>query len=38
MPFTPGGVVHFPKDTCAQCPMPRPMHHQCKRAQCQSSS
>lgn len=21
MPFVPGGVVHFPKDTCAQCPL-----------------
>ena len=21
MPFQPGGVVHFPKDTCAQCPL-----------------
>jgi len=20
MPFVPGGVVHFPKETCAQCP------------------
>ena len=21
MPFAPGGIVHFPKDTCAQCPL-----------------
>jgi Transposase DDE domain len=21
MPFVPGGIVHFPKDTCAQCPL-----------------
>ena len=21
MPFVPGGVVHFPKDTCVQCPL-----------------
>ncbi|GHO57313.1 IS1182 family transposase [Ktedonobacter robiniae] len=21
MPFVPGGVVHFPKDTCARCPL-----------------
>jgi len=21
MPFAPGGVVHFPKDTCTQCPL-----------------
>ena len=21
MPFTPGGVVHFPKKSCAQCPL-----------------
>jgi transposase len=28
MPFVSGGVVHFPKDTCAQCP----------RAQCQHLS
>jgi hypothetical protein len=21
MPFVPGGTVHFPKDTCAQCPL-----------------
>jgi hypothetical protein len=21
MPFLPGGIVHFPKDTCAQCPL-----------------
>jgi hypothetical protein len=21
MPFVPGGVVHFPKDACAQCPL-----------------
>lgn len=21
MPFQPGGIVHFPKDTCAQCPL-----------------
>jgi transposase len=21
MPFVPGGVVHFPKDTCTQCPL-----------------
>jgi len=29
MPFVPGGVVHFPKDTCAQCPL---------KAQCTSSA
>jgi hypothetical protein len=29
MPFTPGGVVHFPKDTCAQCPL---------KAQCTASA
>ena len=28
MPFVPGGVVHFPKETCAQCPL---------KAQCTSS-
>jgi hypothetical protein len=28
MPFVPGGVVHFPKDTCAQCPL---------KAQCTAS-
>jgi hypothetical protein len=21
MPFVPGGIVHFPKDVCAQCPL-----------------
>ena len=21
MPFVPGGIVHFPKDTCTQCPL-----------------
>ena len=21
VPFQPGGIVHFPKDTCAQCPL-----------------
>lgn len=21
MPFVPGGIVHFPTDTCAQCPL-----------------
>ena len=21
MPFQPGGIVHFPKDICAQCPL-----------------
>ena len=21
MPFTPGGVVHFPKKSCVQCPL-----------------
>lgn len=21
MPFAPGGIVHFPKETCAQCPL-----------------
>ena len=21
MPFVPGGIVHFPKETCAQCPL-----------------
>ena len=21
MPFQPGGIVHFPKDTCVQCPL-----------------
>jgi hypothetical protein len=29
MPFVPGGVVHFPKATCAQCPL---------KAQCTSSA
>ena len=29
MPFVPGGVVHFPKDTCAQCPL---------KAQCTTSA
>jgi hypothetical protein len=29
MPFTPGGVVHFPKETCNQCPL---------KAQCTTSS
>jgi Transposase DDE domain/Transposase domain (DUF772) len=29
MPFVPGGVVHFPKETCAQCPL---------KTQCTTSS
>jgi hypothetical protein len=29
MPFVPGGVVHFPKDTCARCPL---------KAQCTTSA
>lgn len=29
MPFVPGGIVHFPKDTCAQCPL---------KAQCTTSA
>jgi Transposase DDE domain/Transposase domain (DUF772) len=29
MPFVPGGVVHFPKATCAQCPL---------KAQCTTSA
>jgi transposase len=29
MPFQPGGVVHFPKETCAQCPL---------KAQCTTSA
>ena len=29
MPFVPGGVVHFPKDICAQCPL---------KAQCTTSA
>ena len=29
MPFVPGGVVHFPKEICAQCPL---------QAQCTTSS
>jgi IS5 family transposase len=29
MPFVPGGVVHFPKDTCSQCPL---------QAQCTTSA
>jgi hypothetical protein len=29
MPFVPGGVVHFPKDTCAECPL---------KAQCTTSA
>ena len=29
MPFVPGGVVHFPKDTCIQCPL---------KAQCTTSA
>jgi Transposase DDE domain/Transposase domain (DUF772) len=29
MPFVPGGIVHFPKETCAECPL---------KAQCTTSS
>jgi Transposase DDE domain/Transposase domain (DUF772) len=29
MPFVPGGIVHFPKEVCAQCPL---------KAQCTTSS
>lgn len=29
MPFVPGGIVHFPKDTCTQCPL---------KAQCTTSA
>src|SRR5260221_8319150 len=29
MPFVPGGIVHFPKHTCAQCPL---------KAQCTTSA
>ena len=29
MPFVPGGVVHFPKETCAECPL---------KAQCTTSA
>jgi hypothetical protein len=29
MPFVPGGVVHFPKETCAQCSL---------KAQCTTST
>ncbi len=29
MPFVPGGIVHFPKETCAQCPL----HTQCTISQ-----
>ncbi len=29
MPFVPGGIVHFPKDTCSQCPL---------KAQCTTSA
>jgi Transposase DDE domain len=29
IPFVPGGIVHFPKDTCAQCPL---------KAQCATSA
>jgi hypothetical protein len=29
MPFVPGGIVHFPKETCAQCPL---------KAQCTTSA
>jgi hypothetical protein len=29
MPFVPGGIVHFPKDTCDQCPL---------KAQCTTSA
>lgn len=29
MPFLPGGVVHFPKETCAECPL---------KAQCTTSA
>jgi hypothetical protein len=29
LPFVPGGTVHFPKDTCAQCPL---------QAQCTTSA
>ncbi len=24
MPFVPGGIVHFPKQVCAQCPLKTP--------------
>jgi len=29
MPFQPGGIVHFPNETCAQCPL---------KAQCTTSA
>ena len=29
MPFVPGGIVHFPKEVCARCPL---------QAQCTTSS
>src|SRR6266699_1494114 len=29
MPFVPGGIIHFPEDTCAQCPL---------KAQCTTSA
>ncbi len=29
MPFVPSGIVHFPKETCAQCPL---------QSQCTTSS
>jgi len=38
MPFVSGGIVHFPKEVCAQCPSARSMHDQRKRTQCQYSS
>ena len=28
MSFVPGGVVHFPKETCAKSPPANPMYHQ----------
>jgi Transposase DDE domain len=30
MPFVPGGVVHFPKATCAQCPLKAQCTTSCK--------
>ena len=33
MPFEPGKTVHFPKDTCAACPLRAALHHQQPRAQ-----
>ena len=36
MPFVLGGVVHFPRQTCEQCPSARPMHYQFEGTQWKS--